>query len=154
MESTKQTSNFIYDVIEDIILEPKNNTLLIEYLSKTDDGIFTAPINWYNFAHKVDKNGGAGVIDYFIGRKKLSGNVYNFTLERDNWYESECTLKFNTPIKMVVGGYRKGGEWINIIESVDFIKGEISYEWLFGRGERKASSIEIYIEISDFGKNE
>lgn len=162
MQNTIQTSNRLFEITEEgLVFKPragygKHGRLELDCLSSDMDGVFPRQTEWTKFSNKVDSNGGVYLLSYYLGgTKKLKGNIGYCFMERQNWYDDVCTLTFKEPIKMVVGGYRNTeGEWEHIIEEVDYLVGEVSYEWFWNRcsnGDR-ASSIEIYLDIKDYGK--
>jgi len=158
-----QTSNRLFEIVDDgIVFKPESNRdakygrLEIDNLSSDMDGMFPRQAEWTKFTNKVDNDGGSYILSYYLGGKKnLKGDIGYCMIERQNWYDDVCTLTFKEPIKMVVGGFRnKDGEWEHIIEEVDYLVGEIAYEWFYSKRLRtgRASSIEIYLNIKDYGK--
>lgn len=125
----------------------------IDYLQSDYDGVFPTKSSWTRYTNSVDADGASYILSKMIGgSKKLKGDIGYCQVERETCYEDNCTMKFKQPIKMVVGGYRTSdGKWTDIIKEVDYIQGEITYEWLWLRGDTKASAIEIYLHIKDYG---
>jgi len=128
--------------------------VLIDYLEKEMDGVFPNKASWTRYSNSVDNDGGAYLLSRMLGgKKKLKADFGDYAIKRDAWYEDTCTISFKKPIKMVVGGYSDAnGEWINIVEEVNYLKGQITYEWLWKQGEKIASSIEVFLSIKNYGK--
>ena len=157
-----ETSNRLFEIVEDnMVFKPqsghgKHGRLELDMLSSDMDGIFPHSLQWINFSNKVDNDGGSYLLSYYLGgTKKLKGDIGYCFAERQNWYDNVCTLTFKEPIKMVVGGFRnKEGLWEHIIEEIDYLVGEVTYEWFWNRRTKsdRASSIEIYLDIKDYGR--
>lgn len=161
-----ETSFRLFEVVEDgHTFSPLSRThpqtcdcggygyLLIEELDTMMDGIFETERKWNNFADSVDKDGGEKILDFLIDKKMKGDNGYCL-IERESKFGSDCTLTFKEPIPMVVGGYRSAkGEWVNVVEEISYLKGEITWEWIWYRGKTKAQGIEIYLHITDYGQN-
>lgn len=167
VSGTIETFNRLFDIVDfGMVLKPLEKThpqnincggfgyILIDYLESGYNAIFPTKASWTKYVKSVDKNGAAYILSRLLGgSKKLKGDIGYCQIERDAWYEDDCLMNFKFPIKMVVGGYRsKDGQWVDIIEDVDYLKGKITYEWLWGRGDKIASAIEIYLHIEDYGK--
>lgn len=167
VNETMETSSQLFELVDfGAALEPLKRThpqscdcggygyMQIDYLDKDYDGVFPTQLSWINYANKVDTDGGSYILSKMLGgSKKLKGDIGYCQVEREAWYEDICTMTFKEPIKMVVGGYRTGdGKWKHIIEEVDYIKGAVTYEWLWKQGDSRASAIEIYLHIKDYGK--
>ena len=127
--------------------------LSIDYLEKGNVGAFPNKKSWAKYINSVDYYGGSYIITKMIG-KKLKGDYGCFCqIERDSIRDEACTFRFNRPIKMVVGGHRSAdGTWQEIIEEIDYLRGDVTYEWLFSSNEPKATAIETYLHIKDYGK--
>lgn len=157
-----ETTNRLFEIVEDgMVFKPQSGhgqhgRLELEFLSSDMDGIFPRQSEWTKFSNKVDNDGGSYLLSYYLGgTKKLKGEIGYCFAERKNWYDDVCTLTFKEPIKMVVGGFRnKEGLWEHIIEEVDYLVGEVTYEWFWNRRTKsdRASSIEIYLDIKDYGR--
>ncbi|AII15561.1 hypothetical protein CIG1485E_a0036 (plasmid) [Campylobacter iguaniorum] len=167
VNETMETSSQLFELVDfGAALKPLERThpqsfpcggygyMQIDYLESDYDGVFPTKASWAKYAKSVDEDGASYILSKMLGgSKKLKGDIGYCQCEREAWYEDTCTMTFKEPIKMVVGGYRSGeGKWIDIIEEVDYLKGEITYEWLWSRGDERASAIEIYLHIKDYGK--
>lgn len=160
---TKNTSSKLFEIVEDgYALELAQQIsphgchsgfgfLELDRLDSDMDGIFPRKCDWFRFSNAVDKHGSAKLFNYIVGAGKMKGNTGYCTIERESRYGDGATLFFDKPIKMVVGGYSEKGAWKNIIQEVDFLKGELVWEWWWKRGEKAASSIEVFLRITDYG---
>lgn len=157
-----QTSNRLFEIVEDgMVFKPQSGhgqygRLELEFLSSDMDGVFPRQSEWTKFSNKVDNDGGSYLLSYYLrGSKKLKGDIGYCTIERQSLYGDECTLTFKKPIKMSVGGFRnKAGEWEHVVEEIDYLVGDVTYEWFWSRNSKneRAQYIEIYLDIKDFGK--
>ncbi len=136
------------------ICESSYGYVIFDSLDSEMDGIFANKASWTRFANRVDKEGAAYILDWYMGKRKKY-DMGDFIIKRDSPYDYECTIEFKQSVQMVVGGYRNSnGQWQDIIEEIDFLKGTLTYEWLWREGDERASCIEIYLEIQDYGKSE
>lgn len=156
VNETMETSSQLFELVDfGAVLKPLERThpqscdcggygyMQIDNLDSDMDGIFPTKLSWINYANNVDADGGSYILSKMLGgSKKLKGDIGYCQVEREAWYEDICTMTFKEPIKMVVGGYRTGdGKWKHIIEEVDYIKGEVTYEWLWKQGDSRASGL-------------
>lgn len=156
------TSHQLFEAIEfNAQLKPMHSNngsmrIEIDYLESEFDGIFPTNSSWSRYVNSIDRDGGAYILSRILGgTKKLKVNNDYMIIEREQWWQDNCTITFKHPIKMVVGGYRsRSGEWLDITEDIDYISGEVTYEWLWKRGDSKANAIEIYLDIRDYGKSQ
>jgi hypothetical protein len=155
----EERSSRLFEIVEDkIVFKPLKHSgydlIEVDVLDNKMDGIFPTQKKWENFAHKIDSDIDE-VAKFFIGTKD-SGDMSYCKLVKNNY--NDITLEFKQPIEMVVGGYRKNDIWIDIVEEVNYIRGEFYLKWTFRINDplksNIASGLEIYLSIKDYGIKE
>jgi hypothetical protein len=125
----------------------------LDYLSSDYDGVFPTDDDWTKFINNAYLCGSSYIMDeFFFGKEKLENQLSGYMVKRETTDSSEMTIVFDDPIEMVVGGYEQGSEWVDIVENINFIRGEVTYEWLWGENTQRASAIDINMDVISYGK--
>ena len=157
MEKSSNLLNVIDDgAVLEFVSNPNgfNNkkVVFLEYLEADYDGIFANAASWKRFCNRINDNDAAVILNKIYGKKK-NCDFEDFTVIRENLkWGNEIEIQFKNPIKCKVGEYKICDEMKDIIVEIDYIKGEVDWEWLFSRYSDFATAIDIFLVVKEYGK--
>lgn len=114
------------------------------------DGCFPRVSDWTRLCNRIDKYGESEYLTWISSKKnKLVADTCYCKIVRESKWESQATLYFEKPIKVIFG--EVNGE--PIVKEVNKIKGEFHIDWLWrlsGRQDKIANGIEVYFDCQEF----
>ena len=154
-----ETTHTIWEIIdEDKVLDPYTgkhsyhikNSILFEISDDTEDGTYPRVCDYTRLANRLDAAGTSVWVNRLTSKKnKKIIDYWGCKIERSADYETEATIEFKTPIKVIFGYI--GGD--PIIKEVKKIKGEFTHDWFWtrnGRQDKIANGFEIWFNIKEF----
>ena len=154
-----ETTHRIWDILEDeMVLDPYsgrnsshiNNAILFEISDDNEDGTYPRVSDYTRLANRLDDEGTYAWVNR-LTRKRNKKNIdyWGCKIERSADYETEATIEFKTPIKVIFGYIGEDP----IVKEVKRIKGEFTHDWFWlknGRQDKIANGFEIWFNINEF----
>ena len=155
-----ETTHTIWDIIEeDKVLDPYNGghsssfikkAILFEISDDNEDGTYPRVCDYVRLTNRIEADGTSVWVNRLTSKKnKKIIDYWGCKIERSADYETEATIEFKTPIKVIFGYIGEDP----IVKEVKKIKGEFTHDWFWtrnGRQDKIANGFEIWFNINEF----